>query len=265
MEPTYLQKVRLSFFSASAIRVRPGSDVAGMTIAHHEQFMHPAVSPHTPHEAVEGKPPASYGWMARPAAIATLVALLYFKVLTALAHDWWTFDAQSHGLLIPPLAFYIAWLRRDHLLAQPVLPDNRGIWLVLAACAMFFLGSIGAEFFLTRISFVVLLAGLTWTFWGRRRLRALAFPFVLLATMVPLPALLYNAMAAPLQLLASGIASRFAQAVGITLFQDGNVIQLAHISLGVAEACSGLHSLSALVIASLLLGYLHCVKLASRL
>src|SRR5437762_3454676 len=84
-----------------------------------------------------------------------------------------------------------------------------------------------------------LIGGLMWTFWGFARLRTLAFPFLLLLTMVPPPSLLYPSAAAPLQLFASGRASALAQALGITVFRDGNIIHLANLSLGVVEACSG--------------------------
>jgi len=130
---------------------------------------------------------------------------------------------------------------------------------------MFLLGRLASEFFLMRFSFVVLLAGLIWTFWGIRRLRTLAFPVLLLATMVPLPALLYNSQAAPLQLLASDLATRIAQSLGVSAFRDGNVIQLAGTSLGVEEACSGLNSLSALIVGSVLLGFLVCSRFLSRI
>ena len=124
------------------------------------------------------------------------------------------------------------------------------------ACLVFLLGKLAAEFFLARTSLVLLLAGLVWTFWGLGRLKTLAFPLVLLATMVPLPAIVYNAAAAPLQLFASSVATSLAQLLGVTVYRDGNVIHLANTALGVAEACSGLHSLSALMVASLLLGFL---------
>jgi exosortase len=82
--------------------------------------------------------------------------------------------------------------------------------------------------------------------------------------MVPLPVMLYNSLAAPLQLFASDIGSQVAQAAGISVFRDGNIIQLAGISLGVEEACSGLNSLSALCVGALLFGYLACHRLLSR-
>jgi exosortase len=196
--------------------------------------------------------------------IAALIAVLYGQVLADMAEDWWTDPSLSQGLLIPPLALYIAWTRRSMILSQPAMAENRGLWLVAGACCLYILGKLGAEFFLPRMSFVILLAGLVWTFWGIGRLRTLAFPLLLMATMVPLPVILYNAIAAPLQLFASNVATNLAQLMGVAIYRDGNVIHLAHISLGVEEACSGLNSLSALMVASLLLGFLVCTRVSAR-
>jgi exosortase len=185
--------------------------------------------------------------------------------LVDMAHDWWTEPAWSQGMLLPPLALYVAWLHRSRTFSYVATPDRRGLVLSALACCMFVIGKLASEFFISRLSFVVLLAGLIWTFWGIHRLRTLTFPLLLLATMVPLPVMVYNSLAAPLQLFASDVATRIAQALGISVFRDGNIIQLASGSLGVAEACSGLNSLSALVVGSLLLGYLFCPSLAGRI
>src|ERR1700683_5275619 len=183
--------------------------------------------------------------------VALLIGLIYAVVLKDLALDWWNIESLSYGMLIPPLALYVAWMRRRLTFAEAAIPDARGLWLIGASCLLFLLGKVGAEFFISRISFVLLLVGLTWPFWGSARLRSLAFPFLLLATMVPLPVVVYNAMAAPLQLLASDMATNLAQALGVTVYRDGNIIHLARISLGVEEACSGLNSLSALMVGGL--------------
>jgi len=196
--------------------------------------------------------------------VAGLIVVLYFRILPEMAKDWWDDPGASHGILIPPVALYIAWLRRDLTLAEPVFPDLRGLWLTLCACLMLLVGILGAEYFLSRASFVLLLAGLIWTFWGVRRFRTLLFPLVLLLTMIPLPQVTYNTLAAPLQLMASSVATRLVQALGIAVYQDGNVIHLAGISLGVAEACSGLRSLSSLVTAALMVGFLLCTRIRTR-
>jgi exosortase len=190
------------------------------------------------------------------AAVAVLMAVLFADVLLDLASEWWTQPEASYGMLVPPMALYIAYLQRRTTYAFPAQRDVRGLSLVAFGCLVFLLGKLAGEFFLARISFVFVLAGLAWTFWGGNRFKTLAFPFVLLATMVPLPVLVYNAIAAPLQLLASRIATELAQMLGVSIFRDGNIIHLANTSLGVEEACSGLHSLPALVVGALLLGFL---------
>ncbi len=198
------------------------------------------------------------------AAVTGLLVALYWGVLADLASEWWNESASSYGMLVPPMAIWVAWLRRREISELPAAPDMRGLWLTAMGCICLMLGELAGEFFLRRISFVVVLAGIVWTFWGLKRFRRLAFAFVLLATMVPLPALLYNSVAGPLQLLASNLATNLAQALGVSVFRDGNIIHLAHASLGVEEACSGLHSLSAMVVASLLLGFVEDLSKAGR-
>jgi exosortase len=193
------------------------------------------------------------------------MGVLFVSVLADMAHDWWIEPAWSQGMLLPPLALYIAWIQRSLILSRAATPDPRGLFLTAFACITYVLGRLASEFFLTRFSFVILLAGLIWTFWGPWRLRRLGLPLLLLAAMVPLPVMFYNSLAGPLQLLASESATRIAQSVGVSVFRDGNVIQLAGVTLGVAEACSGLNSLSALIVGSLLLGYLFCSGWAARI
>jgi exosortase len=125
-------------------------------------------------------------------------------------------------------------------------------------------GKLGAEYFLTRISIVIILTGLVHTFWGKHRLHTLAFPLLLLATMVPLPVIVFNALAQPLQLFASQASARVAQSFGTSVYQDGNIIQLASTTLGVEEACSGLRSLAALIVMALLVGFLQCTRPVTR-
>jgi exosortase len=211
------------------------------------------------------RPALETGDWVRIAIVAGLILYLCGAVLADMAHDWWTEPAWSQGMLLPPLVLYIAWMGRRRTLAIPADPDYRGLFVIALGCASLVLGKLATEFFLMRMSFVIFLTGLAWTFWGLRRLRTLSFPLLLLATMVPLPVMVYNSLAAPLQLLASDLATRAVQALGITVFRDGNVIQLAGTTLGVAEACSGLNSLSALIVGGLLLGYLLCTGTFSRI
>jgi exosortase len=212
--------------------------------------------------------PLAFSWnqlsWSAVALLGGLVVLLYWDVLPGMAYIWWTDEAYSHGLLIPPLAAYVAWLNRDRILATPASADSRGLILTGIGCAAHILGRLGAEFFLTRVSLVIILAGIILTYWGAARLKQMAFSLVLLATMVPIPAIVYNKLAAPLQLFASWVASNTIEMLGIPIFRDGNVMHLSEISLGVAEACSGLRSISSLSVLALVLGYFICNTLPMR-
>jgi exosortase len=190
------------------------------------------------------------------ATVAALLCALFAAVVAEMARAWMNETGASHGLLIPPLVALIVWMQRDQILAAPVSGDSRGLWLLLAGAALYILGRLAAEFFVTRMSLIVFIAALIWTFWGTARLSTLKFAILLLATMIPIPQLVYKAVAGPLQLLASTVATDLAQAAGVTVFQDGNIIHLAGQTLGVEEACSGLHSVSALAVGALLLGFL---------
>lgn len=196
--------------------------------------------------------------------VAALLGYLYQDVLYALLLECWTDPAASQGLLIPPLAAYLTYIRWRLVAAHTPKVETAGILGVAAGALLLVLGKLGAEFFLTRISFVVLIAGLIWTFWGLPRLRALSLPLLLLASMIPLPALIYGTLSGPLRLFASNAAERIAEAAGVTLYREGNTLFLANISLGVEEACSGLTSLSSIVIAALLVGYTLCRRPVSR-
>ncbi len=251
-----------SFVQCAPTLRRPLGHTRGATSAYIGATMPESSLP----TAVEAPPVAAERLTAyfQIGVFVSLVIVLYWYVLFDLGRDWWNIPNLSQGFLIPPLAAYIAWLRRSNIAAARVQPDSRGLLLIAFACVSYIVGRLGSEFFLPRISFVILLAGIVWTFWGTIRLRLLTFPLLLLATMVPLPNIIYNTIAAPLQLFASEIAAWCAQALGVSVYRDGNIIQLAHISLGVEEACSGLNSLSALMVAGLILGFLECTRVRTR-
>jgi exosortase len=112
-----------------------------------------------------------------------------------------------------------------------------------------------AELFLTRVSLIGVLMGTVLFVWGREHFRMLFFPLAFLLLMVPLPAIVFNQIAFPLQLLASRVGATAIAAAGIPVLREGNVLQLANLNLEVAEACSGIRSLMSLLTLAIVLGY----------
>lgn len=181
--------------------------------------------------------------------------LLFYDVIAKLVQDWATDDNYSHGFLIVPISLYLAWERRDRLLRAPLAPSSLGLIVLVGGIALLVAGVLGAELFVTRIALLAVLAGGILYIFGWIHLRLLAFPLALLLLMIPIPAIIFNQVAFPLQLLASRFAAGVLSLWGIPVLREGNVIMLAHTTLEVAEACSGIRSLMSLVTLGILLGY----------
>ena len=191
------------------------------------------------------------------ASLAAVVSfgLLYGPVLIRLVDDWLNDDNYSHGLLVIPLAAYFAWERRERLAATPERPARLGLLVIAGSLGLLAAGLLGAELFLTRVSLVAVLAGATLFLRGWAALRVVWFPLAFLLLMIPIPAILFNQIAFPLQLIASQVGQAGLQLAGIPVLREGNVIVLAHTTLEVAEACSGIRSLISLLTLGIIYGY----------
>ena len=185
---------------------------------------------------------------------ASFVAL-YYGVAARLVHDWIHDDNYSHGFLIVPLALFFVWERRSVLARTPARPSAFGLVIVVGSLLVMAAGLLGAELFLTRISLIGCVAGMVLFLFGWRYLRLLAFPLAFLLLMIPLPTIIFNQIALPLQFLASRVGEAGISAFGIPVLREGNVIVLANTSLEVAEACSGIRSLISLLTLGIVLGY----------
>jgi exosortase len=197
--------------------------------------------------------------------LAALIGVLYRSVLPGWLSDLWVDPNYSHGLLVPFVSAWLVYERRAQLAALVPKPAAGAITLVAAAIVLMAAGLSAAEFFVTRASLLVLLAGVVAFVLGWAYLRVLALPLAFLLFMVPLPALVFNAIAFPLQLLASQLAITGLEAVGVPALREGNVIVLPHGSLEVAEACSGLRSLVSLGATSVLFAVVSLRRLVFQL
>lgn len=195
---------------------------------------------------------------ARPLLILTTCVsfvVLYAAVFARLIQDWTHDDNYSHGFLIIPLALYFVWERRARLAAMTPAPAMVGLAAVALGLAMLLAGLLGAELFLPRASIIVVAAGAVVFLFGWRIFGVLAFPLMFLLLMIPIPAIIFNQIAFPLQLLASRVGEVALSAFSIPVLREGNVIVLAHTSLEVAEACSGIRSLISLLTLGIVYGY----------
>jgi len=187
--------------------------------------------------------------------ICLLVAAIYCHVLGKLVTDWWQIPDFSHGFLVPVFAAYLVWEKRGVLLGTKIAPAWSGIAVMALGLAVLFLGVYGSELFLSRVSLLILLAGLVLCFGGRHLLKELRFALLVLLLAIPIPAIVFNQITFPLQLLASTLASYLLQLFTVPVLREGNVIVLPAMKLEVAEACSGIRSLMSLFTLAVFYGY----------
>lgn len=180
--------------------------------------------------------------------LGAVLALLIGPTVKGLAIEWMSSPDSSYGVIMAAIAGATIWNRRRSIAAAAAQPTGLvpGALLLALGLLAFLVGRFGADVFVTRVSSVIVLAGLTWCVAGTTAARLCAAPFLFLLLAVPLPTLIVNAVTLPLQLVASRMAEWMLAAAHIPVFRDGNVLELQSTSLEVAEACSGLRSLISL-------------------
>jgi exosortase len=191
-----------------------------------------------------------------PPFLATSAAfvILFAKPITLLVYDWWRLPEAGHGLLLAPVALFLAW-------RGGILPDSKpqrvlGLTLLVIAVLIRCASDLAAELFTMRASVVMALGAITIYQFGFRQILHWWLPFALLCLSIPLPELVTQALALPLQFKASQMGAALLEMRNVPVRLSGNVILLPGRQLFVTEACSGLRSLTALLSMAVLFGAL---------
>lgn len=212
--------------------------------------------------AMEAREPLTWNEVrdavARPATLGLVIATtlafvgLFSEPVRTLARDWWNNPDAGHGLLLAPVSLWLGWkaglspLRQS----QPVL----GSLVLVGAVLLRWSAGLAAELFTMRFSAWLAIVGVIVFFGGLRQLRQWWLPVTLMLLSIPLPAVITNTLAIPLQLKASQLGTALIEWREIPVRLSGNVIQIPGQRLFVAEACSGLRSLTALIALGVMMG-----------
>jgi exosortase len=188
--------------------------------------------------------------------LAGALAWLYAPVLAHLVRQWMHDPNYSHGFFVPAFSAFVIWTEKRRLQQLPLRPSWTGLIVLAFALIVLTAGTLGAELFLSRSSFLLAIAGLVVLGYGWNYMRALLFPWLFLLLMIPIPAIVFNQITFPLQLLASRAAAHTLPLLGVPVLREGNIIQLPAMALEVAEACSGIRSLMSLTTLAIIYGYL---------
>ncbi len=184
-----------------------------------------------------------WGLVVVAAAIGLLSLWPFWDGLTHMWGWWVEAPEYSHGLLIPPIAAFLIWQQKDRLERIPFTGNWWGVATVLLGGALLVIGQLGTVYTIVQYAYVVTLYGLILSFLGWPAFRLIAVPLLILMFMIPLPQFVLANLSTRLQLLSSQLGVDVIRAFDISVFLEGNVIDLGGYKLQVAEACSGLRYL----------------------
>jgi exosortase D (VPLPA-CTERM-specific) len=204
------------------------------------------------------------GWALGASALLLLCASAW-RALGWLWNTWIDRPEYSHGPLLPLIAAFLVWQRKDRLEQMPFDGSYWGPVVVLAGGLLLLLGTIGAAYTLQQYAVVVVAAGLLLAWVGRPVMLLLAMPLLVLLLMVPQPDFVLNNLSAKLQLLSSSLGVAVIRSAGISVFLEGNVIDLGGYRLQVVDACAGLRYLFPLMTLGLLIAYFYRAPMWKRL
>ncbi len=193
-----------------------------------------------------------------------LAIFMYWHVYIDLFHIWSDQEEYSHGFMIPLVAVYFLWQKKQIILAQRSQSIKLGYFFIILCLISYFIGTLGDLFFLLRFSFIFLLISLALLFVGYKSTKTMLIPILLLIFSFPLPPIIQAALTLKLQLWSSQLGVSIIRACNIPVYLEGNVIDLGNYQLQVVEACSGLRYLFPLMSLAFICAYLYQVVFWKR-
>lgn len=188
--------------------------------------------------------PAAWMWLLLPAVLAIAI---YAPLVPALVQEWSEFPSLSHGFAVPLIAVYLLWTRRERIAAAPWAPSLAGLPVLLLGMAAFTIGVRADEVFLARLSLPITLLGLSLFVAGWQFTRAAWLGIAYLVFMVPAPYSTLKILTQRSRLVDADASAAILQVLGVPVYQDGVMLHLPNIALEVADDCSSIPAIAALL------------------
>lgn len=195
-------------------------------------------------------------WIAMLGALA-LIGVTYYDSIEHMVGYWMNREEYSHGPLIPVLSLFLIWQRKNEIERLQRTFSWGGVMLTAFGVSLYFLGELSGITIVTQYSLVVTLAGVVFSLTGWEIFRRIWVAFLFLVFMIPLPAVIFQGLSQQLQLVSSEIGVAIIRLFGISVYLEGNVIDLGTYKLQVVEACSGLRYLFPLMSLAFICAYFY--------
>ncbi len=182
---------------------------------------------------------------------AAAVMALALREWGEMLHQWWNIDTYTHILLVPVIIGWLTILKRDELAKAAPRAWLPGLALVAAGLALWTLGRASEINILAHAGAVGALQGVVVTALGPRVSLVLALPIAFAVFLVPVG----DEFIAPLQAITAEIAVALTLWSGIPAIVDGIYIDTPVGLFVVAEACSGVKFLVAMITLAVLVAF----------
>lgn len=209
-------------------------------------------------------------WQATPLIWASILgatilfSFSFYEGFKELTRVWGEKEEYSYGYLIPFITLFLIWQKKDSLERVSFSGSWIGVLAVLFGLGLFIVGDLSTLYLIVQYASLVVLMGLVLSYTGWEGFRIIWIPLLFLLFMIPLPQFFLQEISAQLQLISSGIGVGIIRQFGISVFLEGNVIDLGAFKLQVVEACSGLRYLFPLMTLAFISAYFYQGKFWKR-
>lgn len=186
------------------------------------------------------------GWVRHVAAlgiVAALILAIFFRDAADMAAIWWTSSTFNHCLLILPLLGWLVWQRRAELADLTPQTSLLGLAIVGAGATGWLLGEAAAVALARHLGLVLMLQGSVVAVLGTTVARGLLFPLFYMFFLVPVG----EEFVPALQLITADLSMILLNLSGLPAHIEGVFITTPSGYFEVAEACSGVMFLIAMV------------------
>lgn len=177
--------------------------------------------------------------------------------LVVMEERWATQEELGYAYIIPFVVAFFIWQNWLPLRRTEYSYSWSGLVLLLLSLFAIVLGVLSATHSITQYGYILAFISTILMFLGWPATRLVIAPLLLLLLIVPLPNFILNNMSSELQLISSQIGVWVIRLFGVSVYLEGNVIDLGKFQLQVVEACSGLRYLFPLISLSVIAAFIY--------